>query len=428
MGWYLEIIKTYLICIEAFFIRILKKTADDFRFDKPNIIIIGGGLSNKGAQAMTFTVVDQFAKMYPKKKCFLFSAETFKKFGYEKNKYTFDIFPWDKHMRFRLICPLNRLIAEGEYTEYEKKAASIIKNAGCFIDISGYALSSQFQPAMSLNYLMNIIIAYRYSVPYYIMPQSIGPFDYPKAFKRGLLYLIKLLLKYPAKTFVREKNGLTCLVEHSIQANSDLCVDLVLQNTSYEVRTIFSSEEKLKKIPVGKNSVGIIPNVNVAHYLNEKNFLEIYKSLIDCLLAHNKKVYIFRHSTEDLPLCDKIKNIFPTNQNVYLITDDLNAIELEYIIKQCDFLIASRYHAIVHSLKNRVPVFVIGWAVKYYELLENFGFLQYFFDCRNQLDLSKMKESLEKLITSADEETKRIAVLLKEIQNNNIFHIFEKKK
>ena len=43
-----------------------------------NIVIVGGELFNKGAQAMTFTVVDEFSSRYPEKDIYLFSNSDYK--------------------------------------------------------------------------------------------------------------------------------------------------------------------------------------------------------------------------------------------------------------------------------------------------------------------------------------------------------------
>jgi len=81
---------------------------------------------------------------------------------------------------------------------------------------------------------------------------------------------------------------------------------------------------------------------------------------------------------------------------------------LEEVIKQFDFVIASRYHSIVHAYKNGVPALVIGWATKYSELLGNFGQLDYFSDCRSNINIDEMGNKLEKMMQDYKHEGERI--------------------
>ena len=81
---------------------------------------------------------------------------------------------------------------------------------------------------------------------------------------------------------------------------------------------------------------------------------------------------------------------------------------MEEVIKQFDFVIASRYHSIVHAYKNGVPALVIGWATKYSELLGNFGQLDYFSDCRSNINIDEMGNKLEKMMQDYKHEGERI--------------------
>ena len=104
-----------------------------------------------------------------------------------------------------------------------------------------------------------------------------------------------------------------------------------------------------------------------------------------------------------------------------MITDDLSAIELENIIKQFDFVIASRYHSIIHSYKNGIPALVIGWATKYFELLENFDQLDYFFDGRDSINIDEINKKLDKMIRNYKYERTKIINKMNILNKENIF-------
>ena len=87
-----------------------------------------------------------------------------------------------------------------DYTEAEQNLLDIFRDAGCFIDISGFAVSTQwgrsyYDPLFA--YLTNILIARRNSTPFFILPQSMGPLDYPMPARILLFPLMKLAFSYP---------------------------------------------------------------------------------------------------------------------------------------------------------------------------------------------------------------------------------------
>ena len=310
-----------------------------------------------------------------------------------------------------------------KYNYIKDNIKGIIKDTDFIIDISGYALSSQWGWFLSVNYLLNIIVAKKYSIPYYIFPQSIGPFDYPLKYKIFLYPLLRLYLKYPIKIFPREKEGLECVYKFRRKDVEKKC-DIVLQNQGYNLANIFKKKVNLKNMKIEDNSIGIIPNSRVIERVNSEKIYSIYKLIIKKLTNVKKSVYILRHSHEDLIICEKIKKFFLNNKNVILISDDLNAIELENIIKQFDFVIASRYHSIIHSYKNGVPALVIGWAIKYFELLKDFNQLDYFFDCRNGMNIDEIDDKIDKLVQNYKYEKKKIIYKINNKQKENIFDIF----
>jgi len=414
-----------LIIIKDLFIYPLtKKRSNKKKQNFNNVSIVGGQLFNKGAQAMTFTVVDQIKKRFQDKDVYLFSTQDFNRDEKEKNIYDFNILPWDLKSKLWLLYSGNKLFKEDthKYDHIKDNIKEIINSTNFFIDVSGYALSSQWGWLTSVNYLLDIMIAKKYSIPYYIFPQSIGPFDYPLKYKIFLYPLLRLYLKYPEKIFPREKEGLECIYKFR-RKNVEKKYDIVLQNQGFNLTNIFKKKVNLKNIKIEDNSIGIIPNSRVVERVNSEEIYSIYELIIKKLINAKKMVYILRHSHEDLIICEKIKEFFSDNKNVILISDDLNAIELENIIKQFDFIIASRYHSIVHSYKNGVPALVIGWATKYFELLRDFDQLDYFFDCRNNISIGEIDNKLDNMIKNYSNEKNKILYKINSMQKENIFDI-----
>jgi len=385
------------------------------------IVVIGGQLLNKGAQAMTFTVVDEIKRRFPHKDICVFST---KDFARDQNQsYNFRFLPWAPQSRIRLL--LGPMVKDGTpYACMEQEVKRVLKDSYFAIDISGYALSSQWGFSGSLGYLINILIARKYSIPYYIFPQSLGPFNYPFVQKLVLEPLLRLCLRYPRVIFVRERKGLEYLAKYT-RSNVQQSCDIVLQKSSYNLENIYSAQIKLKVLRIEPNSVGVIPNLRITTSLEQRQLCVIYHSLIKTLIEAGRTAYILRHSEEDLTLCRDIKNMFADNNKVKLITDDLNAVELENILKQFDFVIASRYHSVIHSYKNGVPVLVIGWAEKYYELLKQFDQLEYYSDCRDSISVDEINGKLRRMLENLAAARKTVACTMDSLPGRSVFDILQ---
>jgi len=393
-----------------------------------NIIIMGGSYNgNKGSQAMTFTVVDQIKRRFPDKDIYLLSKHTFKR-NNKKRGYSFNILYIDLKTKIRLLILKKMFFSRKiKYNSLEHILAKVIENADRFIDIQGYQLASNFPPHSSITYILNIIIAKAFAIPYFIFPQSIGPFDYPFKYKIILFPLFKLYLKYPTKIFLRENDGLR-YVHIFTKSNVEKSYDLVLQNEGYLLTNIYRDGNNIqfKYIQIDQNAVGIIPNLRIIERINPDEFYRIYKVLINQLIDAKKIVYILRHTVEDLEICKNIKQLFPNNENVRLIAKNLSCIELENTLKQFNFVIASRYHSIIHSYKNEVPGLIIGWATKYFELLKSFDQQDYFFDIRKGVNFDLISKKLDKLLRNYENERNKIMENMTVIkQKINIDKLFE---
>jgi colanic acid/amylovoran biosynthesis protein len=152
----------------------------------------------------------------------------------------------------------------------------------------------------------------------------------------------------------------------------------------------------------------------------------MYEQLVDCLLELDKEVYVLRHSTEDLDLCKAICKPFTGVEGVHMLNDDFDAPELEALIAQFEYMIASRYHSIVHGYKHGIPVVAIGWAVKYDELLRRFDQSQYFFDVRDGLDVQRLTDAVVRMNRNSGTESAAIASTVETIKERTLFdNVFE---
>lgn len=386
--------------------------------NKKNVIITGGQLFNKGAQAMVFTVVHELKKRFSDHDIYIISNLDYRRRSKEeRDKYLFNIIP---NRSYDLTFGKLKIFYKKEKHEEAINLEKILENTSFAIDISGYALSSQFNIDINKFYLSNIALFKKYDIDMYIFPQSIGPFNY-KFYEKIIYYpLLFWYLKYPKKLYCRENDGRKEIKKFT-RKNVKKHVDIVLTQNVIDPANIFRNEFQIKKISVKSNAVGIIPNSRIIEHNGSNGIMSMYRNMISYLLTNNKTVYILRHSFGDLELCIEIKNMFKDQRNVILIKDDLNVFELNHLIKQFDFIIGSRYHSIIHSYKNGIPALIIGWAVKYFELAKEFNQLGYHFDIREQINERYIYRSLEKLNNFYQDEANIIKNKVVKLSENNIF-------
>ena len=388
-------------------------------------IIVGANFQNKGAQAMLFTTTSELKARFEGCEVLFFTREKPRE-GY-KFKYICDLIGWNylirgSHAVRAIMKAVYLMITGNKNVVYNaKKFNKELRSADAFIDISGYALSSQRGLNRSINYLNQIRVAKRINVPYFIMPQSIGPFDYGTQQKK-MDKLLKKYLIYPVRIFPREEEGYKILKEKLQLDNIEQSYDLVLQNKGILLENVINDYYK-KCVPIfeSKNNVAIIPNVRNFDYGSKDGFQVLYSEIIKRLQEHSKTVYLIRHSEEDLDACHMIFESLKDRKGVYLLEDDFDCLQFNGIVKQMDYIIGSRYHGIVHALKNAVPAVVLGWATKYEALLKMFNQERFLFDVRGQIDTTKLLESLDDIESNWQTEKNVISSKLDEYQKDNCF-------
>ena len=398
--------------------------------EKKCFIITGGETFNKGAQAMTFVTIDNIRKMFKNSEIVLLSGREYNKKEEDEKIYKFKVLPSGLGYTLYFLGGIYKLISllSGKLKCSKKILKEIyesLQKANGIIDISGFALSSQWGVKSTINFLLNIAIAKKYKLPIYLMPQSFGPFNYKGMKKIFINHLMKKYLKYPSKIYCREAEGFNYLKRYTNE-NLEKSYDLVLLNKEIDLKNIYLTKINLKSINIKENSVGIIPNMRNFEHGNKDNIIILYKKIINKLLEKNKNVYLIRHSYEDIEACKLLKNMYKYNDKVIIVIEELNCIEFENIIKKFQYVIASRYHSIVHSYKNGIPCISLGWATKYYELLKVFNQTDYILDVRNESGFNNIDDIIDKMNDNYKYNSNLIIKKLNSITKKNIFNVLRK--
>ena len=376
------------------------------------IIITGGELFNKGAQAMTFIAVDELKKRFPAHQILVLSELDLQRSKEEREQYAFQFIGWyplkfakcQTRPVLRTLCVLR---SKKELLEAE----TIYKNTDLMIDISGYALGSNWSKETCNRYLDHLEFAEAFHIPIYLMPQSFGPFDFRGREGKKIEQRIRKLLPTVKTIYVRERKGYEDLEEelYSLRDqyeelkrkyclnNVFLANDIVLNNSEIDLKNIYRKLPDMLLPDIMPGSIALIPNQRNYTVASEEQVQEIYIKTIKKLLHNNYKVYLISHSEVDIEICRELKNKFEQEAHVIFVDRELNCLEFSEIIKQFEFVIASRFHSIVHAFRNGIPCIALGWATKYYELMEMFDQEQYMLDLRQGIKVDEVEERIEEL-------------------------------
>ncbi len=400
-----------------------------------NILITGAQFDNKGAQSLLFSVVNEISTRYGKNSINVYyvPVDDIRNYHYEDYYFKFvfddcygsDCIDIGRRLHRAYSCYKRSLIIRRELKE-----KSVLKLSECWdkidlhIDISGFTLSSKWPAEINNRILRYIDNSYEHNIPVILMPQSFGPFD----FSNKEAYLDKRIetsLKKVLLICAREKDGKRLLEsKYGIKDHVKLYPDLVLVSSEIDPTNLFKHEYFAKsKIIKTNGNVGIIPNEQLLISNSKDSVLNVYKAVIDSLVKQEKNVYIFRHS-KDFELCKAIYNYIGTNNpNVHLISEEFDCIEFSSFVKQFDFVVASRFHSIVHSYKNFVPAVIIGWSIKYQELAELFNQEKYVIDI-NKISTSDVEidNIIELMSNSFRDEKDVISINLSDLKNNSCYN------
>jgi colanic acid/amylovoran biosynthesis protein len=178
----------------------------------------------------------------------------------------------------------------------------------------------------------------------------------------------------------------------------------------------------LEKLTVPQGSVAIIPNQKTVAYGDSEHLMRLYHQIVENLHQQKKYVFLIYHSAEDLPICRDIKiKYFPDNDFVQVVERELSCLEFDETVKQFDFVVASRFHAIVHAYRNGVPAVVLGWAVKYQELLAMFSQEAFQFDVRGQLETADIIAAVQDMCEKHESISRNLQQKLHKIQAENVY-------
>jgi polysaccharide pyruvyl transferase WcaK-like protein len=372
------------------------------------ILSIGGNIINKGAEAMLMATVAGIRQHFPGYEPVLidlFPSQT----AESKGRFDFRIVNMHVRTLFRIAFPFLKLFFKTKpISDDEREIKNLFSTASAVFDISGYGLSSHNQSLMwSTAYLIPIHFARKNRIPVWLLPQSFGPFNFC-GIKRILFKLWgKSLLNYPAIAFAREPEGLEALKYVRKKPNL-LSMDIVLQ-----------SDWNVSSRP-GKEVV-VIPNRQLFNFSDPDKVAGLFSDIISGFKRKGFQVRIIRHSRDDQELCKRIAE--KVGYKSLIVDDSDHTVEsLLELISHAYIVVSARYHGVIHALKSRKPVLIIGWAEKYRFLAKAFDIEETLIDLeKKNIDDIDVKSLVDNIISNKELLTGRISKMMEEIRKDSFW-------
>ncbi len=388
-----------------------------------NYLLTGAEFNNKGAEAMTLVALKNIYDCDKNANIFLIDTGFYPSFELTKNITFLPLPKWNlrklsgrKPVRFyksrikdfiKFFIPSKKSFFG---TFFETKET--LKKIDVMIDISGFAFSSKWGDEVATDWLAQIDIMNKNGAKIWIMPQSFGPFDFES---NQVIEYAKNVLKKCECIYAREESGYNLLQNIGL-TNIKRASDSVLIEKNFNPSLLVNNFEKcFEDISVReKHNIALIPNIR----LIDKGGIDysmILKFYSDVIKKYDSEFnfYLIAHTGEDLSVCKKIKELFMESERVTYIDHVLSSFNYENFIRKMDFIIASRYHSIIHAYKESIPAVVLGWADKYKSVLTETEQLEYLIDL-NFYD--KALAIVDKMVQSYEVESIRIKEKVEKIQ------------
>lgn len=391
-------------------------------------LIVGANFRNKGAQSMLMITMDALRSRFPDCDLYMITDKADARYRLEylyADDYAYDYaLGGAASVKARVMggakIIAKRLAGKATAREHLTGLKALCRELSGIVDISGFCLSSQFSLKRNQQYLRNIRLARAYGIPFFAMPQSFGPFEYGDR-QAVMDRAIAESLPYAQVLYAREREGYDLLTERYGLKNVRLSTDLVLQNRGISLNHVFHAEAPLESLPqVEGPAVGIVPNQKCLVHGNHGELLAAYRGVIEHLRGRGYSVHVLRHSTEDLALCRDIKDLFPSDEGVFLWDQEISCLGFEAVVGQFDFLIASRYHSVVHAYRRAVPCIVVGWATKYQSLM-GLADQGRFANGVQGIRAEQMIEQTKDMSLHRDAQSERIRLAVIEAQRDDCF-------
>lgn len=358
-----------------------------------NVSIIGATFTgNRGAEAMLTTVIAKLKKnnsdlhfqvfsYYPVLDRLLISDRKVTIHSATPTRLLAVILP------LCLLYSLLRLLKLTSLLPHFPGSVKSLASSVVMIDLAGVSFIDGREKYLPYN-ILTLLPAFLLSIPVVKLAQAVGPFQNPlnRLAASSILPRCRQIFARGQDSFDNLRT-LTGLKESQYQLSSDL-VFLRPKSSSLSTENPVYLKELLSRLANQSHThqtIGICPSSVLAHRGKNAKYLNFLLKTIKSLRHHGHPVIVFPNAAlprtkfrnNDLAVINLLKNSLPKryyyDPRLEMIDHCLNADSIKMIIRECDLVITSRFHAMITSLTESIPTVVVGWSHKYQEVMREFG-------------------------------------------------------
>lgn len=351
-----------------------------------SILLIGGGFTNKGAEALLMAVKDELNKRLAPVRFQAIVPASQATYARKAGFIALESRNWQEFIMYHL-GRIQRIKAPAWAWTTASQASRYLnwlKDCAAVLDVSGYAYAETFG-MYPIKLTERIVSDCCFSgVPYVCMPQAWGPLNMSYAQQA-----VRHIAERATLIYARDKTSLQCLqsIPNIPKEKLELAPDIVLKFKPRESRDTIEPLERAGLLPKNCQRVGICPNIKV-YRATERQGVGMNNPYVRWLADICKRfltetdveVVLFPHEVslnkwrrDDRYVCRLIQNMISDNRRVRFFSECCSADTLKLLIREIDFLIGSRFHSIITALSFNIPTIAVGWSHKYQEVLNDAG-------------------------------------------------------
>jgi polysaccharide pyruvyl transferase WcaK-like protein len=313
------------------------------------IEIQGTGTHNRGAELMAAAIAQQLRVSFPGVR--LVVSPMFGEFDARARYQLWTT--WEFPGRFRSTMSSVALRASSPVV---RRWMGVVnpKEVDVVLDASGFAFADQWGRRAATAVLRKMESMGRRRQPLVLLPQALGPFSDCKVTE--------------ACRQLFERASLVCARDRaSYEAALPLCGARKLRQ--YPDFTAALAPASVDGIPLPHRFVAIVPNYRMLDKTSTGGaYLMFVERLIRLLQQKgHRPVFILHDDHEDRRVIELITG----GHDIPIIAHD-DPLVLKGLLGRAQFVVGSRFHALVAALSQGVPCIGVGWSHKYPELFHEF--------------------------------------------------------
>jgi colanic acid/amylovoran biosynthesis protein len=360
--------------------------------------IIGGTLwGNRGAEAMVVTTIGRVRDRDPGAHFVLFSymPERDRRLAEDPKVQVLDAGPRQValvHFPFAVLCWLASLLRLSIPDAMLPSDVAVLRNCRVIFDVSGISFHDGRLAVVAYNVLC-LWPAMMLKVPVVRLSQAMGPFRHPLNRLPARLVMTRSLQTYARGRLTADHlRGLNIP-----EARWTIAADVAFAYrdsdsiTSENEDAVAAVLDRLKaRAGTDIDVVAVVPSSLVLKKSieNEVDYVGQMAQLIRHLQRRGLHVLVMPNATRsgvdtlrnnDIVVVNELRSRLTSAPNaveedtITFVDFDLNTASIRSLIKKCELVVTSRFHAMVAALALGVPPLVLGWSHKYEEVLEMFG-------------------------------------------------------